>query len=153
MCRIVIVKYLESCFNISALGAFHSLQLGRGESGQWRRPWRGRRGHPPRHHRCTTIYTYIPLTLIYITKFYYICTRRWIPNTYISTYHSRFIPKGVAVVSDIPPRQPSFTKITQVIVTAINPVVAFYDIHGGKREVLFFYFVPDTIRDSYENYI
>jgi hypothetical protein len=26
-------------------------------------------------------------------------------------------------------------------VSAINPLVAFYDIHGGKREVLFFYFV------------
>jgi hypothetical protein len=32
-------------------------------------------------------------------------------------------------------------------VSAINPLVAFYDIHGGKREVLFFYFVPDTIQD------
>jgi hypothetical protein len=32
-------------------------------------------------------------------------------------------------------------------VTAINPLVAFYDIHGGKREVLFFYLVPDTTRD------
>jgi hypothetical protein len=32
-------------------------------------------------------------------------------------------------------------------VSAINPLVAFYDIHGGKREVLFFYSVPDTIRD------
>jgi hypothetical protein len=31
-------------------------------------------------------------------------------------------------------------------VSAINPLVAFYDIHGGKREVLFFYFVPDTTR-------
>jgi hypothetical protein len=29
----------------------------------------------------------------------------------------------------------------------INPLVAFYDINGGKREVLFFYFVPDTTRD------
>jgi hypothetical protein len=33
-------------------------------------------------------------------------------------------------------------------VGAINPLVAFYDIHGGKREVLFFYFVPDTTRDK-----
>jgi hypothetical protein len=33
-------------------------------------------------------------------------------------------------------------------VMAINPLVAFYDIHGGKREVLFFYFVPDTTRDN-----
>jgi hypothetical protein len=32
-------------------------------------------------------------------------------------------------------------------VRAINPLVAFYDIHGGKREVLFFYFVPNTTRD------
>jgi hypothetical protein len=31
---------------------------------------------------------------------------------------------------------------------AINPLVAFYDIHGRKREVLFFYFVLDTTRDS-----
>jgi hypothetical protein len=31
-------------------------------------------------------------------------------------------------------------------VSAINPLVAFYDIYGGKREVLFFYFVPDTTR-------
>jgi hypothetical protein len=31
-------------------------------------------------------------------------------------------------------------------VSAINPLVAFYHIHGGKREVLFFYFVPDTTR-------
>jgi hypothetical protein len=33
-------------------------------------------------------------------------------------------------------------------VSAINPLVAFYDIHGGKREVLFFYFVPDTTPDN-----
>jgi hypothetical protein len=32
-------------------------------------------------------------------------------------------------------------------VSAINPLVAFYDIHGEKREVLFFYFVADTTRD------
>jgi hypothetical protein len=37
-------------------------------------------------------------------------------------------------------------------VSALNPLVAFYDIHGGKREVLFFYFVPDTTRD-YHNMI
>jgi hypothetical protein len=33
-------------------------------------------------------------------------------------------------------------------VSAIKPLVAFYDIHGGKREVLFFYFVLDTTRDG-----
>jgi hypothetical protein len=32
-------------------------------------------------------------------------------------------------------------------VSAINPLVAFYDIHGVKTEMLFFYFVPDTTRD------
>jgi hypothetical protein len=32
-------------------------------------------------------------------------------------------------------------------VCAIIPLVPFYDIHGGKREVLFFYFVSDTTRD------
>jgi hypothetical protein len=32
-------------------------------------------------------------------------------------------------------------------VSAINLLVAFYDIHGGKREVLFFYLFPDTTRD------
>jgi hypothetical protein len=34
-------------------------------------------------------------------------------------------------------------------VSAINPLVAFYDTHGGKRDVLFFYFVPDTTRDAH----
>jgi hypothetical protein len=37
-------------------------------------------------------------------------------------------------------------------VSAINPLVAFYDIHGGKREALFFYFVPDTTRDLSSDY-
>jgi hypothetical protein len=31
-------------------------------------------------------------------------------------------------------------------VNAINPIVALYDIHGRKRELLFLYFVPDTTR-------
>jgi hypothetical protein len=35
-------------------------------------------------------------------------------------------------------------------VGAINPLVAFYNIHGRKREVLFFYIVPDTTRDTPE---
>jgi hypothetical protein len=63
-------------------------------------------------------------------------------------------------MSDIPPRHPAFYQnllaarntgdgtggkpiavLLQPIsaVSAINPLVAFYDIHGGKREVLFFY--------------
>jgi hypothetical protein len=35
-------------------------------------------------------------------------------------------------------------------VNANNPLVAFYDIHGRKREVIFFYFVPDTTLDVYK---
>jgi hypothetical protein len=35
---------------------------------------------------------------------------------------------------------------------AISPLVAFYDIHGKMREVLFFYFVPDIRRDLYNMY-
>jgi hypothetical protein len=31
--------------------------------------------------------------------------------------------------------------------SAINPLVTFYDIHEGKREVLFFYFISDITRD------
>jgi hypothetical protein len=33
-------------------------------------------------------------------------------------------------------------------VSAINPLVAFYDIHGRKREVLFFYFVSRTPHET-----
>jgi hypothetical protein len=36
-------------------------------------------------------------------------------------------------------------------VSAFNALVAFYDIHGGKKGVLFFYFVPDTTRDMENN--
>jgi hypothetical protein len=34
--------------------------------------------------------------------------------------------------------------LSQVPFAIINPLVAFYDIYGRTREVLFFYFVPDT---------
>jgi hypothetical protein len=37
-------------------------------------------------------------------------------------------------------------------VNAINPLVAFYDIHGGEREVPFFYSVPDTTREIYTRF-
>jgi hypothetical protein len=33
-------------------------------------------------------------------------------------------------------------------VSAINSLVAFYDIHEEKREVLFFYFVPHETIDA-----
>jgi hypothetical protein len=38
-------------------------------------------------------------------------------------------------------------------VSAINPLVAFYNIHGGKREVVFVYFVPDTTQNYFVDYI
>jgi hypothetical protein len=87
--------------------------------------------------------------------------------TILHTYHSRFIPEGVAEVSQIflrgthvLPKLFSYEEhcrrdskpigvLLQFIsgVSAINPLVAFYNSHGGKREVLFFNFVPDTTRD------
>jgi hypothetical protein len=50
------------------------------------------------------------------------------------TYHSRFIPEGVAEASQIFLRDP-------------HVVVILYDVHGEKGEVQFFYFVPYTTRD------
>jgi hypothetical protein len=38
-------------------------------------------------------------------------------------------------------------------VSVINPLDAFYDIHERKREVLSFYFVPDTTRDNKSQYL
>jgi hypothetical protein len=35
-------------------------------------------------------------------------------------------------------------------VSAINPLVAFYDSHERKGEALFFYFVPDTTRTIHD---
>jgi hypothetical protein len=73
-------------------------------------------------------------------------------NTYIDTYQSCFIPEGVAV-SYI------FLRDAHVLPyylamrcsgETINLIIAFYDIHGRKREVPFFYFVPDTTRDFSE---
>jgi hypothetical protein len=91
-------------------------------------------------------------------NFYDIIKHTYIPLTLDPRWGSRGI-------SDIPPRHvlPKFNlamRITADVtggkpvllqsisgLSAINPLVAFYDIHGGKREVLFFYFVPDTTRD------
>jgi hypothetical protein len=83
---------------------------------------------------------------------------------YIHTYHSRFIRD----ISDIPARHPHFTKTTNTTdvpggkpiavwsqsisdVSAVNFLVAFYDIHGRKGEVLLFCYVPDTTRDMIYN--
>jgi hypothetical protein len=53
--------------------------------------------------------------------------------------------KYAAHVTDGKPIAVSLQSISGV--SAIYPLVAFYDIQGGKREVLFFNFVPDTTRD------
>jgi hypothetical protein len=100
---------------------------------------------------------YARVQLINVSLPYYACYK------YIHTYHSRFIPKGVAEASQIFLQDthvlPKLVRNTADVTdgkpiavllesisggSAINPIVAFYDIHGGKREVLFFYFVPDT---------
>jgi hypothetical protein len=85
---------------------------------------------------------------------------------YIHTYHLRFILEGAAETSQIFLRDTFYQNYiamsntayvtggkpidvrSQFIseVNAVNPSVAFYDIHGKKNEVLFFYFVPDTTR-------
>jgi hypothetical protein len=38
-------------------------------------------------------------------------------------------------------------------VSAINPLVTFYDIHGGKREVLFFYLQLHGCNDDTEVFL
>jgi hypothetical protein len=84
-------------------------------------------------------------------------------------YHSRFISKRVSERSQIFLRDTLFYQnnlarrntadvtggkpiivISQSIsgVSADNLLVAFYDIHGRKREVLFFCSVPNTTQDS-----
>jgi hypothetical protein len=86
------------------------------------------------------------------------------------TYHSRFIPEGVAEASQMLLQDAKITYQNYLAVrntadvtsakpiavwsqsisgvSAVNPLVVFYDIHGKKREVLIFYFVPDTKRDT-----
>jgi hypothetical protein len=76
----------------------------------------------------------------------------------IHTYHLRFIPEGVVEVSQIflrdshvLPKLVSYEKHCTVVSPSPSycslSQVAFYDIHGGKRKVLFFYFVSETTRD------
>jgi hypothetical protein len=73
--------------------------------------------------------------------------RFYLENKYILlTLYPR---RGSRDFSDILSRRPRFTKTIYlwVILNVIYFLVAFYDIHGRKREVLFFYFVPDTTWD------
>jgi hypothetical protein len=96
------------------------------------------------------------VTIALVTKKNYI-----ILLSLLDTYHSRFITKGITEVSQIFLRERhifltlhspnlvntadktggktiavSFQSISGV--SAINHLVAFYDIHGGKREILLF---------------
>jgi hypothetical protein len=48
---------------------------------------------------------------------------------------------------DVTDGKPIAVLLQSISGVSVSPLVAFYDIHGGKREVLFFYFVPDTTRD------
>jgi hypothetical protein len=67
----------------------------------------------------------------------------------IYIYHSRFIPEEIAETSQIFLGDTDIYRLIAVHlgVSAVNPLVAFYDIRGRKGEVLFFCSVPDTIRD------
>jgi hypothetical protein len=83
--------------------------------------------------------------------------------TYIRTLYPR---RDRRSISDITPRRPrnylatrSTAELTggkpiavrsQYIsdVCAVNSLVAFYDVHGRKGEVLFFCSVPDTTRET-----
>jgi hypothetical protein len=66
------------------------------------------------------------------------------------TYHSRLILEDIAEASQMFLPDAHVLTHRRLIAAYLrynNPLVAFYDIHGRKREVLFFYFVPDTTRD------
>jgi hypothetical protein len=66
----------------------------------------------------------------------------------IFLWNTNVLPKLVSCEEHCRRDKP-ITVLLQCIsdVSAINPLVAFYDINRGKREVEFFYFVPDTTRD------
>jgi hypothetical protein len=58
------------------------------------------------------------------------------------------LPKLVRNTADVIGGKPIAVLLQSISgVSAINPLVAFYDIREGKREVLFFCSVPDTTRD------
>jgi hypothetical protein len=66
-------------------------------------------------------------------------------------YQNRLAVRNTADMT----RGKSIAVLSQFIsgVSAINPLVAFYDIYGRKREVLCFYSVPDTTRDIYRYHL
>jgi hypothetical protein len=60
-------------------------------------------------------------------------------------YHNYLATRNTVDVTGNKPIAVSSHSISGV--SANNSLVAFYHIHGRKREVLFFYFVPDTTQD------
>jgi hypothetical protein len=48
---------------------------------------------------------------------------------------------------DVTVSKPITLRSQSIGVSVINPLVAFYDIPGTNRDVLFFYSIPDTTRD------
>jgi hypothetical protein len=87
------------------------------------------------------IHTYIPLTL-----YPRIIRGIWYSSVTPTFYHNYLTMRDTADVTGGKPIAVCLLSISGV--SAINPLIAFYDIHGRKREVLFFYFVPDTTRDK-----
>jgi hypothetical protein len=80
-------------------------------------------------------------------------------------YNYTYSRKGSRDISDIPPRHQIYLAMRNVAdvnddkqiavwlqsisdVSADNSLVALYDIHERKGEVLFFWFVPDPTRDD-----
>jgi hypothetical protein len=96
-----------------------------------------------------------------------------IPNHYKQSYNSRFIPEqhrhlrysfetptfyqnylAMSNTADLTGGKPIALWSQSISgVNAINPLVALYDIHGRKIEVLFFYFVSVTTSYVYKTYI
>jgi hypothetical protein len=65
----------------------------------------------------------------------------------LNTFHQNYL--AISNTADMTDGKPIAVWSQSISgVNAINPLVAFYDFHGRKRQVLFFYFVLDTTRDS-----
>jgi hypothetical protein len=62
------------------------------------------------------------------------------------------LPKDLAMrnTADVTSGKPIAVRLKSISgVSAINPLVAFYDICGRNREMLFYSSVPDTTRDTH----
>jgi hypothetical protein len=86
------------------------------------------------------VYIYIPLTLF--AEGVAEVSQIFLRDTHV-------LPKlAIRNTADVTGGKPIAVLLQSISsVSAINPLVVFYDIHVGKREMPFFYFVPDTTRD------